>query len=72
MVDKSSISQQKITDYLKKYHMLIKNRGGNNLSIPKFHLMLHFVRNICHLGSSPQYDGSTLESHANFYPNHLV
>ena len=46
--------------------MLIKNRGGNNLSIPKFHLMLHFVRNICRLGSLPQYDGSTLESHAKF------
>ena len=66
MVDDSSISQIKIKRYLNKYHDLIKNRGGNNLSIPKFHLILHFVRNICRLGSLPQYDGSTLESHAKY------
>ena len=66
MVDDSSISQIKIKRYLNKYHDLIKNRGGNNLSIPKFHLILHFFRNICRLGSLPQYDGSTLESHAKY------
>ena len=37
-------------------------RSGNGLKIPKFHLMLHLVRNICRHGAVPNYDGSRPES----------
>ena len=58
---------------MENFHALIKDRGGNGLDIPKFHLILHFVRNIlCRLGGVPQYDGSTLESSAKYLANVLV
>lgn len=56
-----SSAQQKILAYLKKYKLLI-DRNANGLKIPKFHLMLHLVRNICRHGSIPNYDGSRPES----------
>ena len=62
MVYSSYPAQRKIIQYIKYFHALIKDRGGNGLDIPKFHPLLHFVRIVYILGSVPQYDGSMLES----------
>ena len=64
MVNHTSHAQSKMKYFLLKYHELNRNRGGNNFSIPKFHVMFHSVRNICRLGAIPKYDGATLEYNA--------
>ena len=59
-----SLAQRKIIEFMKEYHRLIKGREGNGLQIPKFHLCLHFTRNICRHGPVSCYDGARPEANA--------
>ena len=61
LMSNTSPAQHCIIKFLSRYKKLVK-RGGNGLKIPKFHLMLHLVRNICCHGAIPNYDDSCLEA----------
>ena len=61
LMSNTSPAQHCIIKFLSRYKKLVK-RGGNGLKIPKFHLMLHLVRNICRHGAIPNYDGSRPEA----------
>ena len=57
-----SKAQNAVLRYLKAYKKLVVRNEGNGLKIPKFHLMLHVVRNICRHGAVGNYDGSRPEA----------
>ena len=57
-----SKAQKAVLSYLSNYKNLVVRNRGNELKIPKFHSMLHLVRNIIRHGSVPNYDGSRPEA----------
>lgn len=59
-----SPAQNRIISLMDDYFALVGNRGGNGLKIPKFHLMLHIVRNIIRHGPVLNYDTGRQESNA--------
>lgn len=59
-----SPAQKRIIKLLEDYHKLIGNRTGNGLKLPKFHLMLHIVRNIIRHGPVINYDTGRSEANA--------
>ena len=59
-----SRAQKRIVQLLKLYHSLIGDRAGNGVKLPKFHLMLHVVRNIIRHGPVENYDTARLEANA--------
>ena len=64
MIDDTSLAHSEIKRYMKLYFELVKGRGGNNLKIPKFHLLLHYVRNIVRHGLQMNYNTSRQEANA--------
>jgi hypothetical protein len=59
-----SRAQKRIVKLLELYHSLVGDREGNGLSLPKYHLLLHFVRNIIRHGPVENYDTARLEANA--------
>lgn len=59
-----SKAQCKVIEYLQKYKSVVNRTDGNKLKLPKFHLVLHFVRNIIRHGVPANIDGSRMESSA--------
>ena len=59
-----SRAQRSMLRYMENYKALVHRNSGNELKIPKFHLMKHIVRNICRNGAVPNIDGSRQESNA--------
>lgn len=60
----SDAAQKRIIKLLKDYHALVGSQGSNGLKIPKFHLMLHIVRNIIRHGPVVNYDTARHEANA--------
>ena len=58
----SSPAQTSMIDYLDRFKTLVNTDKGNGTKVPKFHLMLHNVRNICCHGSICNFDGSCPEA----------
>ena len=57
-----STAQKSMKYYLQQYSSMVQRTEGNGLMIPKFHFVLHFVRNIARHGSVGNYDGSRPEA----------
>ena len=62
----SSPAQNSIKKFMKNYKEVVDRDIGNGLKIPKFHFLLHFVRNIARHGSVRNYDGSRPEAIAKY------
>ena len=56
-----SRAQRAMLRYLEKYKQIVVRNTGNELKIPKFHLMKHIIRNIVRNGSVLGIDTSRLE-----------
>ena len=62
----SSPAQKAMKTFMKQYQTVVAREIGNGLKIPKFHFLLHFVRNIARHGSVNNYDGSRPEAIAKY------
>ena len=58
----NSPAQNAVSRYLMQYKKLVKRNEGNELKIPKYHIVIHIPRNIIRHGGVQNYDGSRPES----------
>ena len=58
----NSPAHKAVSKYMMQYKTLVKRNEGNELKIPKFHIVIHIPRNILRHGGVQNYDGSRPES----------